>query len=905
MNKITLCENTFDASTWETFENIGDVRDFLVKHFDGKWPSSAHIYLDHVANNADITPYDDAGIERLGKVKGHFYVVVYPEGLELIIAVVALAVAAVAVGLSFLLRPHPPKTKQYNSTNNQLADRQNTARPNARISDIYGQLWDTFDLLSVPYKIFANNQEIEYCFMCVGRGYYQFESIAGLVQIRDDTTPLSQIAGASAQVFNPGNGPGGTPDLLIGTSFNEPLVNLSVFSGVNGQVCKAPNLNSWGGPGSGSNTLRFRSPNIIENSTGVDWTNGFQVGDTLYIGGFVANDDIAIDSAGIQPTVHLGGTYVISGVTTTQISLSGPSAVNPNWSALAAFGGGVSAYGSDNMMANNTFWVGLNEVDPTPTPFWINRPDITQLWCNFICPQGCYYVDSTGTQHATNDTFVVGVTPCDASGNPSGTEHLTNGTVYGSSFSRQAAGTTVKIFVTPGLGGILVRARRTSNTNLATNVQVQDELQWRDCYIVSSASPTLGDVTTIQTKLVATPSALATKNRKFNALVTRKVPVPSGGALAASTNAADIICAMALDPAIGNLKTTDIDVAGIYALAGPGGAIQSYFAMFPDTTLPTQFCYTFDDETMSFEESLTEIAASIFCVAYRRGGILSLSFEKQTPNSTLLFNHRNKIPKSETRTVTFGTLTANDGINLDYIEPNAPNYPNLDTTVTLYFPPDQSAKNPKKVKAIGVRNSSQATVLGWRMYWKLLAQNTTVQFEATEEATLLVQQDRILVADNTRSDTQDGEVTNQVSLLLTLSQPVVFDARFSYSIFLQHPDETVESIPITAGPLPNQVVLGHAPTIPCIFLATNYAATTYMIVSNAPVRQSAFLVSEKTSRGNKTFEVKAVNYDDIYYSHDKDFQTNIGIAQEVMEAVVTPPASNADVAAFVIEVVTQ
>lgn len=875
MNQVTICENALEPSTWQEYNDISDVSKFLFEHFGGKWPGTARIYLDRVAKVSDITPFDDAGISRLAKANGHFWIVVYPEGIETILIIVAIAVAAISIGLTFLLRPSSPKkNQQADSQNNQLGNRENKARPNARIPDIFGQVWATFDLLAVPYLTFIDNVEYEHCYFCIGRGEYDIATVT----IRDGITPLQQISGASAQVYGPNKNPNipSTPDIQIGDNFVEEVVNLQVFGAVDNQLLQAPNVSAFDQINYPGPVLRFRYPNIIETNTGADLTTAFQSGDTIYLGGQVANDDIASDPGAVHAAVHLGGIYSVASVSSTQVFLDSPATINANWAALNAFTGSVSNFESDSIMANNPLWIGGNSALIPPVPaFFLNYPDMTEVWCNFVAPSGAYKIDSSTQEQTAIDIIIeVGIRPCDSTGSPTGLENFFSVTLKGSHTDRQAKGGTLKILVTPGTGGVLVRAHRKSLGIITPNFQAAEQVTWRDCYIITPVCIggfiDFGDITTVQTLIRATPGAVAISQRKLNALVTRKVQVPSGGSLAPSTNAADILCAMALDPSIGNLQANDLDITEIYAVAGAGGDIETYFTPSTDPTLLNQFSYTFDDETISFEEMAVELATAIFSIAFRRGGKLSLSFEKATSNSTLLFNHRNKVPKSETKTITFGTSTNNDGIILDYIEPNAPNYPNQDTTVSLYFPPTLSAKNPKKITSIGVRNLKQAMTMGWRLYWKLLAQNTIVQFDGTEESALLVQQDRILVADNTRSDTQDGEVTNQVSLLLTLSQNVVFLGGHTYSIYLQHPDATVENIGITAGPNPNQVVLATAPTLPCVIDPTKYARTTYMIVSDAVTQSAAFLVSEKTPKSGKIYEVKAVNYSDAYYQHDQD-----------------------------------
>lgn len=905
MNKVTLCEDTLDPSTW-TEHNVADVRKFLVDHF-GIWPESARIYLTYVAKNADITPMDDAGVERLGKIdNSELFVVVYPEGIETILLVVALVVAAVAIGLSFLLRPSVnTKPNQQASPNNSLADRQNTARPNERIPDIFGQLWATFDLLAVPYRTFVNNsEEFEHCFMCIGRGAYSLLA----TDIRDDITAFSQILGAAAGVFDPGTSPlNGSAALTVGTYVPEAVVNLQTFGAVNGQTVQAPNVNSR----KGNNNIRFVFPNIIEVNTGggaQPFIYDFFAGDQITIGGLVTNDDLATDPSSVQPPLHLNGTYTIDFLDTPvgagfkRIRLLSPATVNANWTSLAAFhaGAGDSNYASINLLANGVFAVG---------PFTLLYPQMTELWANFVCENGCYKIDSDGNQQIQVVTVQISIQACDGAGTPIGVPLLFTTTLQeNTTHDRVYVGSTLKCVLPAGFaasGGVIVIGKRTSDTDFTAGMQVSDQTQWRDCYIITPTGLTnYGNVTTVQTVIQNTASAAAVKTRKMNALVTRKLPALVGGVfvgLVATKNAADIICAMALDPFIGNRSLAELDVTGIYALAGIAGAIETYFTVFGTPSAVTEFCYTFDDTKVSFEESLADVATSIFCVAYRRGNVITLSFERKTINSTLLFNHRNKIPKSGTRTITFGAANDQDGIILDYIEPNAPNYPNLDTTVSLYFPPDKSARNPKKITSIGIRNVYQATLLGWRLYYKLTRQNTLVQFDATSEAALSVLNDRILVADNTRQDVQDGDVFDQTALQLTLSQNVTFIAGLNYTIFLQHPDETVEAIAITAGANPNQVVLATAPTTPCVVDIQKYARTTYLIVNDALTRSAAFLLTEKAAKDNQTYEVKAVNYDDNYYLNDNNFVTNVDVNQLVLE-VKANVVVNADVVQLVLEV---
>lgn len=326
----------------------------------------------------------------------------------------------------------------------------------------------------------------------------------------------------------------------------------------------------------------------------------------------------------------------------------------------------------------------------------------------------------------------------------------------------------------------------------------------------------------------------------------------------ATNNADDIIRAVCLDKYIGNRNESELDYSSIY---GAIAEVRSYFG----SNKAAEFCYTFDSNNLSFEETVKLIADSVFCTAYRRGNIIKLSFEKETQDSTLLFNHRNKLPGSETRTIRFGTQENYDGIQYQYIDPDD------DAVVTYYIPEDRSAVNPKEIESLGIRNRLQAYFQAWRAWNKIRYQNVITEFTATAEADLLVRNDRILVADNTRPDTQDGEIVSQNVLQLTLSQAVDMTKYAGYSLFIQHTDGMVESIPVTPGASARQVVLSRAPRLPLALDEDLYARATFMLVGNTEPRENAFLVSEKTSQSNFTSVVRAVNYDARYYANDKDY----------------------------------
>jgi hypothetical protein len=979
MKTVTLCVDVLQPETWHTVE-VADVCAYLASLW-GTFPSTGRIYHEFFADTNDVTPHNLDEIARLQQLDGKFFVVVYPEDPVTITAIVAIALAAIAIGAAFLLRPGTPhQTEQ--SPNNQFADRQNKARPNERIPDIVGTVRSTPDLIAVPYKIFFENRQYEICYMCASRGSLT------VLDCLDDTTPVTWIDGEYVAVYGPNTSPNGalpktistvqinssggghpvdysiaftsapivgisytfsglthatalngrtlvaltvtgstalftlgtsvfatvgspvaetgialahdgslaTPQITFGTNPlpDIPVINAVQASGsVNGQVLRAPNsgvLNT-------NNNVSFLYPDTIQTNggSGLDFTDHYVASTVLnpqYLNIYANNDGInASDPGQHVHSVAVIGRYKIVSVTSTQIVLTSPSGGAPNtvssaWNIVNTFTGHQSTYyHSFQILGEGNVWVG---------PYVLQVADLTEVWATFVSAGGLYYIDDNGNQHAYTYTVQIGVQGVDANNAPIGDETLGQINLVGSSVDRIDIGSTLK-FICPSTGAVQVRAQLVTPKSTDKRNQYNDQIQWRDLFAVSAVLDSeFGNVTTVLSITTQTQAALSIRERKINMLVTRNIPTwnnrtgfaltagqtaPTFGALQPSNNAADILCFLALDPAIGRRTLANLNVPAIYSVAdasyyGAGrgdGLVSNYFKSF----LMTEFCATLDDTKKSFEETVSDIAQAINCVAYRRGSSLSLYFEQLTSSSALLFNHRNKIPNSETRTVSFGTINDNDGIEFDYIDPDAPNHPNEDATVTIYLPSDQSAKNPKKVTSSGVRNRPQATLNAWRLYQKLIYQNSQVEFEATQESDLLILYNRILVADNTRPDTQDGELTSQNVLLVTTSQPLTFVVGQTYTAFFQHYDQSIESIGVTQGPMPNSMILATAPSMPFVTDIAQFARTTYILVGSAPTRSNAFLLAQKEPQRDGTFKLTAVNYDDKYYLHDVDILNGV------------------------------
>jgi hypothetical protein len=380
--------------------------------------------------------------------------------------------------------------------------------------------------------------------------------------------------------------------------------------------------------------------------------------------------------------------------------------------------------------------------------------------------------------------------------------------------NKSPRGQTVQA-VLPATGRVQVRFRRTTPLPVYQNEQFSDELAIRDCYGIGPITQDdFGDVTTVQTRIQATSQSTATKERKMQCVVTRKVLQRNedntfGPALVPSQNAADIICHMALDPKLGGRQLAELDVDQIYSTMSD---VATYFG-FPEAAY---FNYSFDDDNVSYEEMVQMVANAVFCNAYRQGSVMRLFFERATEDASLLFGHRNKMPGSETRTVRFGVVDDQDGVEFDYRLENG-------EQKTIFIPPDQSAVKPRKITRPGVTDERQAQIHADRIWNRMRYQNTTTEFDATAEASQLVLNERIEVADNTRPDVSDGHIVSQDGLILELSQPFDPSAMFGdrNRVAYSKQEAGVTGWGVLYNPL------GHAAApLTAVFLGKHYVYTT-------------------------------------------------------------------------------
>lgn len=376
MKRVCIVDSTSPLAA-DVFVEVDSVSKYIAEKFKDDKPNFK-IYHGKKSGDCEVTPQPNMqSIAEFEKLQGDFYVIAYPS--EPISAAVWALYAIMATSIAFSVYTYMtmPKFKvsAAQSSNNDLASRQNQARLGGRVPEFFGYGEIVPDLIAAPFTYYDEEyREIEECLMLATRGHIKVTSC------RDDSTDVSDIAGAAVSVYDPNTSIVGTPILKIGEEFTEPPTFVIKSNSYNGQDLTVPNDIK-----TESKSIYFEYPDKIKNNGGIDFAALFAKEDSIgvygaeYGGedvewsgevGFHPNGSISIvTSAAIaDPSQYrtiritsalilittppaeegepekteykdLGGTYKIASVSTSTsgsvnrytITLSSPSIKNANW----------------------------------------------------------------------------------------------------------------------------------------------------------------------------------------------------------------------------------------------------------------------------------------------------------------------------------------------------------------------------------------------------------------------------------------------------------------------------------------------------------------------------------------------------------------------------------------------
>lgn len=556
-------------------------------------------------------------------------------------------------------------------------------------------------------------------------------------------------------------------------------------------------------------------------------------------------DGVAVISAVLtdnDDNIDLSGTYTIASVAAAELTLVDPASVNSDWNRL----GELTAQQATDFLSKQVEFRGSKEN--YIGWYYAGSRDSTGFILNFLAANGIFEGDNA-KQVAVEIEYQMVV-----DGMPSGPIMKHGEVMQGTANNRNPVGITIKRDL-PNSGPFRFRAKRVNDNGDSANLI--DDVIFESAYsFYESKQPVYPYDTIVRLRRMAIGSG--TNASEFNLEVHRKLDTPDG--FKATSNFADIVPAMATDTFIGRMTPDEIDSADFRAVADQ---IADYFG----TDTACEFNYTFDDKYASYQEMVFTVAQAVFCTAHRENSQHYFKFERETPNSLLLFNHRSMKPESLTVTEMFGIQDGYDGVELKWRDPND-NY--AEAVIKL---PDDLQTNYKTIEVAGVTSYVQAYFLAYRAWNKLRYNRKAIEFGAYGEADLVTRKDRIAVVDSTVPILCSGEVEQQDGIVLTLGYPVDLDPVKSYVIQLQIKDGYVDVIDIVQQINDYQIEIARIPLIPLVTQGNIH--TMFNIVEALDAEADAYLIEEKSASSLFESTVSASSYDRRYYKNDFDYKNGL------------------------------
>ena len=766
---------------------------------------------------------------------GEYTIVETPAEAATAFYVIALVVAVAVVALT--PKPELPANvnRSQESPNNRLSSRSNQARPLQRVPDIKGEVRAIPDIAMPTYSTYENNIEVENGFYCVGRKQYQIDDL------RDGDTPLELINGASAGIYYPNNNPNiGAPDVQIGADIVRDIVIPFRSNQVDGITLSPDYPDSFIEKGAFSLYAR------TSTSFGVGiafpfWPSSYQVG--------VDSILTAIEYL----TTDLSGTYEVLDKFTISSGLFVAEFLE------FEFGSPHGIPISTPVLSNTqTQSVQLASTQEYTDWAYSTKDESSSAIFNVVAQNGMYKDNGGAELLSASVDYEFEVETLDANNNPTGSVTVINDSISGNNQNLYGVTTEYEFSVPTKFRA---RAKRITPRDTFFSGTVVDGIKWADLYGITNLEDDhdFGNVTTIQTKTLATPFATAIKERQFKCLATEMLYEYQGsgvfsGTLTANKTAVQSLITDTIDPVIGNRTLDEIDADGLLSL---NDDIISYFGLSDYT----EFSYTFDSTEITYQDYAQQVLDAINCIGYRDGSVIKAIFERPKSIPAALFTHRSKIPQTERYTRNFNQSEIPDGIEFNWVDPET------DTTETIFLPENRTAVNPRSFNIAGIRNSKQATIRAFREFNKIQFKKMTLDLTVTAEGRYVLPNDMFACVKGTRTYTEDGEVTAQDALLLTLSQDVEFIDGDIMSITLKNRDGTTENILCTDVGVPNQVLL-NVPPITEISTDINSRRTEFSFGNDARHESEMWLAQTIDISQKISVAIQAINYSDEYYKDD-------------------------------------
>ena len=408
---------------------------------------------------------------------------------------------------------------------------------------------------------------------------------------------------------------------------------------------------------------------------------------------------------------------------------------------------------------------------------------------------------------------------------------------------------------------IQVRVQRLTPLGTDTdNTYVEDTRWQRLAGIRILPARSYDNATTVLLSMTNTRGAVTMGETSLNMVVTRKLEHWNGStfdAPAATDKWADNFVHRCRESDGANRTPEQIDLAGIYALqaqldALDGGALGRIGLAL--------------DQFQDVDAELASIADVVRAVVYRVGKKIYVTRDQATATRIALFNGRTKNPDGESTAMRMTNDGENDSVTVTWVDPAASfkvrEYTHPPLPISPQFNPLRAAPT--------LCNWAQAYRRAAYEWNRIRYRREQITVQVTEDGRICRPGDVVNITDDIANlAASAGEILEVSGTLLTLDRDVAFIAGHTYSIIVRDVEgQATDTIPVTAGAAPNQVILGRAP-LPAVTIKPRDSSTgtLYAFFDDTAANIRAWMLTSVSANGPYV-QLQGTNYSALVFQDD-------------------------------------
>lgn len=719
------------------------------------------------------------------------------------------------------------------SPNNSLKGQTNIARNGEAKPDNFGQIRAFPDLVqeSMFEYVKTGDQDpgIKYVteLMCFGLGRYDISSV------RFSESNLGAMAGATYTIYQPGEV---IPTVVEGYQFDD----------VDGQELPGPNESE-------SQPQQSATANTVISGT--------------YSGGQIAMKIVKQDEfdffkdlpkpSPVKFTINV--TYATAtGNVTQDVTIFGNliscvqsdngAVINPVYYYTFAFdslsGPGIPI---ETATINTTKFILVQNSGVDVGPFFSPIPS-SQLW-----------IHTQSRLAGRNDvTFKVVIWKVDDDNNQvPGTTQTFN--YHQSNSNKNVSDTfyrTDKITPASGFGRYSVTITRTNNSTDNSRATVEE------IHAVNIRSNVVHpDDALVMIRVRATENATGSRDRKYNALITRHVISYNmttrqvDYAIRPSRKFADIALHNWL--MVGGQTESSIDIYGLYQIQAEIDAIDPRLGYFD---------YTFDDEDVSLGSRMETICDAASVTVYDDNGVLSFTRDSKKTSAATIFNRSNT--KSDRYSLSYDmTLPGGyDGVEVQFRNPDTNKQDFVRYRIVGNSIVEGTPTKAKKFEMMSIRNRFQANERALRECKRLIYSRMTMAITAMADGEWVNIGDMVQVPDTYDTNQQAGYIVSRSGNNFETSERI----NFSGSMYVQITDSSGATTARFQASPRSDTQFGFTAAVPDIPLNLYdgfdvQSPSRYVIATSEELDAGQWTITAKTPDGQGGTAITLAEYSDLIY----------------------------------------